>query len=285
MLSKNPAKVDDRPPTADAELSVVALVLPGVVMIDLAIPAQIFGHVAEAARYDFRLCAARAGAVASTTGYSINVPHGLAALKDAHTVVVPGFAPLTPPAQAVSEALRAAAERGARIMSVCTGAFALAAAGLLDGRPVTTHWEDADDLASQYPGVRVDPDVLYIDDGQVLTSAGVCAVSTCACTWCAPTLGSMRPTGSPDAWWCRRTAPAGRHSTCTVRCRRRVRAWPNFARGRFKTSTSGSVSPSWPAAPVTPRGPSPGCSPVRPAQHRSAGWLRSGWPRRGDCSR
>lgn len=175
MLSKNPAKVDDRPPTADAELSVVALVLPGVVMIDLAIPAQIFGHVAEAARYDFRLCAARAGAVASTTGYSINVPHGLAALKDAHTVVVPGFAPLTPPAQAVSEALRAAAERGARIMSVCTGAFALAAAGLLDGRPVTTHWEDADDLASQYPGVRVDPDVLYIDDGQVLTSAGVCA--------------------------------------------------------------------------------------------------------------
>jgi transcriptional regulator GlxA family with amidase domain len=175
MMGEDPAKIDNSPTQAPAPLSVVALVLPDIVAIDLAIPAQVFGHRAESARYDFRLCAARAGVVASTTGYSIEVPHGLAVLEDAHTVVVPGFAPLTPPEDAVLEALRAAAERGARIMSVCTGAFALAAAGLLAGRPATTHWEDADDLAAQYPDVRVDPDVLYIDDGQVLTSAGVCA--------------------------------------------------------------------------------------------------------------
>jgi transcriptional regulator GlxA family with amidase domain len=91
-------------------------------------------------------------------------------------VLVPGFIPhLRVPGAPVLEALNAAHERGARMVSICTGAFALAAAGVLDGRRATTHWRDAGDLAARYPRVRVEPGVLYIDEGEVLTSAGVAA--------------------------------------------------------------------------------------------------------------
>jgi transcriptional regulator GlxA family with amidase domain len=155
--------------------AVVALAVPDVVALDLAIPAQIFGHLEERDRYSFTVCAERPGPVPTTTGFAIDAGAGLSALRSADTVVVPGFAPLEPPAPAVLDALRHAAHRGARILSVCTGAFALAAAGLLDGRPATTHWQDAEQLASRHPAVEVDPNVLYVDDGQVLTSAGVCA--------------------------------------------------------------------------------------------------------------
>jgi len=87
----------------------------------------------------------------------------------------PGYAPHDPPAEPVLAALRAAFVRGTRIVSVCTGAFALAAAGLLDGRRASTHWQDADELAARHPEVQVDADVLYVDGGQVMTSAGVAA--------------------------------------------------------------------------------------------------------------
>jgi len=90
-------------------------------------------------------------------------------------VVVPGYTPHTRPAEPVLDALRAAAGRGARIVSVCTGTFALAAAGLLDGHRATTHWRDAVELAARHPTIKVDPDVLYVDAGPVLTSAGVAA--------------------------------------------------------------------------------------------------------------
>jgi len=154
---------------------VVALALPSVVTFDLAIPAHVFGHRDEAGEYAFTVCAPVPGAVPSTTGLAVHAPAGLAALATADTVVVPGYAPHDPPPDAVLEALRAAAQRGARVMSVCTGAFALAAAGLLDGRRATTHWRDAAALAEQYPQVVVDADVLYVDEGAVLTSAGVAA--------------------------------------------------------------------------------------------------------------
>jgi transcriptional regulator GlxA family with amidase domain len=154
---------------------VVALALPDVVAFDLAIPAQIFGHRDERAHYAFTVCTPEPGPVASTTGYAVHVEAGLDALSVADTVVIPGYAPHDPPGPPAIAALRTAADRGARIVSVCTGAFALAAAGLLDGRRATTHWQDADDLAASYPAVDVDPDVLYIDDGAVMTSAGVAA--------------------------------------------------------------------------------------------------------------
>jgi transcriptional regulator GlxA family with amidase domain len=152
---------------------VVALVVPHVVAFDLSIVGQVFGLEPE--RYAFEVCTERPGAVASTTGYAIHVERGLDALEDADTVVVPGFRPLDDPPPAVLEALRAAADRGTRIASVCVGAFALAAAGLLDGRAATTHWQEADAFRDRFPGVRLDPDVLYVDEGQVLTSAGISA--------------------------------------------------------------------------------------------------------------
>ena len=151
---------------------VVAVALPEVVAFDLTIPAQVFGHRDERERYSFTVAAEQAGPVPSTTGFAVHAPHGLEALATADTVIVPGYAPPSPP---VREALRSAARRGARVVSVCTGAFALAAAGLLDGLRPTTHWRDAGELAARHPDVDVDPDVLYVDAGAVMTSAGVAA--------------------------------------------------------------------------------------------------------------
>jgi transcriptional regulator GlxA family with amidase domain len=153
---------------------VVALALPNVVAFDLSVPAQVFG------RYDgpyaFEACAQRAGRVQTTTGFAVHVDRGLEALADADTVIVPGFdPPAWELAPAVLAALRAAYERGARVGSICTGAFALAQAGLLDGRRATTHWAYAQRLARMHPEVEVDPEVLYVDDGDVVTSAGVAA--------------------------------------------------------------------------------------------------------------
>ncbi len=154
---------------------VVALALPAVVAVDLAIPAQIFGHPDERGRYAFATCSPAPGLVPSTTGFAVHVEAGLEALAGADTVVVSGFAPLDPPDEPLLDALRAAAERGTRVVSVCTGAFALAAAGLLDGKRATTHWRDAAELAERHPLVDVDPDVLYVDEGAVMTSAGIAA--------------------------------------------------------------------------------------------------------------
>ena len=155
--------------------AVVALALPTVEAFDLAIPAQVFADPGLPRRYEFTVCAPAAGLVRSTTGYSVQAEHGLEALAAADTVVVPGYVPLEDPGERVCVALRAAAERGARMVSVCTGAFALAAAGLLDHRRATTHWQYAGQLAARYPAVKVDPDVLWVDEGTVLTSAGLAA--------------------------------------------------------------------------------------------------------------
>ncbi|MGH3638370.1 MAG: GlxA family transcriptional regulator, partial [Mycobacterium sp.] len=154
---------------------VVTLALPDVVAFDLAIPAQIFGHHTERHRYEFVVCARHQGPVPTTTGFDIHAPVGLDALESADTVIVPGFLPLDDPSQDVLDALRTAAERGARIASVCIGAFALAAAGLLDGGAATTHWEHAEELGLRFPDVHVRPDVLFVDEGQILTSAGIAA--------------------------------------------------------------------------------------------------------------
>jgi transcriptional regulator GlxA family with amidase domain len=154
---------------------VVALAIPDVVAFDLAIPAQVFGHEDERQQYSFAVCAAEPGLVQTTTGYAIHASVGLEALLSADTIVVPGFSPLTDPPAKVSEALRNATANGARVVSVCTGAFALAAAGLLDGKRATTHWKNAERLQTLYPAIAVDSGVLYIDEGKVSTSAGVAA--------------------------------------------------------------------------------------------------------------
>jgi AraC family transcriptional regulator, transcriptional activator FtrA len=158
---------------------VVALCLPGTVAFDLTAPAQAFATAAATdgtPHYEFSTCSLDGAPVATTSGFEIGVPGGLREMRDADTVVVPGyfgiFAPL--PDQAAT-ALREAAARGARVLSVCTGAFALAGAGLLDGRRATTHWAFAHHLAQSFPAVEVDPDVLFVDEGDVLTSAGLSA--------------------------------------------------------------------------------------------------------------
>jgi AraC family transcriptional regulator, transcriptional activator FtrA len=151
---------------------VVTLLMPGANPFEFAVSCEVF----ELRRpelgvewYDHRLAAVTRPLVVNG-GWSIDTPYGLDALEDADTVVVPAC-PLQPPRPAIA-AIRCAYDRGARIVSFCSGAFALAAAGILDGRPATTHWMYAEDLARRYPRVRFDPDVLYVDDGQVLTSAG-----------------------------------------------------------------------------------------------------------------
>jgi transcriptional regulator GlxA family with amidase domain len=158
---------------------VAVLVLPDVVPFDLVIPDFVFGDPKPhggVLYYRMVLCGVSPGLVPMVRGIPVGVSHGLDALDEADMVVIPGRSPADSPLpDGVAEALRAAAGRGARLVSICTGSFVLAAAGLLDGRRATTHWAHADDLSRKYPKVTVDPRVLYVEDGPVLTSAGMAA--------------------------------------------------------------------------------------------------------------
>ncbi|MFI5924869.1 GlxA family transcriptional regulator [Micromonospora sp. NPDC051543] len=153
---------------------VAVLALPRVVAFDLTIATHVFGHEGHG-RYATTVCSLDDGQVVTTTaGLNLTVAATLDALGDADTVIVPGFRRGPAPARAL-QALRLAHRRGARIASICTGAFALAQAGLLDGRRATTHWVHAEALAGEHPEVLVDANALYVDEGQVLTSAGLAA--------------------------------------------------------------------------------------------------------------
>ncbi|CAM5393185.1 GlxA family transcriptional regulator [Streptomyces griseomycini] len=161
--------------TPAAPHRVAVLVLDDVLPLDLGIPAQVFIAV-PGAPYRLTLCGRTARPVTTAAGFAVTVTAGLEALRGADTVIVPGYAPHLRELPAdVLAALAEAHARGRRLVSICTGAFALAAAGVLDGRKATTHWKYADELAARYPTVSVDPRVLYVDEGQVLTSAGVAA--------------------------------------------------------------------------------------------------------------
>ncbi|MEV7780081.1 helix-turn-helix domain-containing protein [Kitasatospora sp. NPDC088351] len=159
--------------SAVEEHRVAVLALPGVLPLDLGIPVQTFGTDPH---YRVTVCADPAAGPVRSGGFTVTAPAGLEALRDADTVVVPGYEDpqAAPPAAALS-AIRSAHARGARLVSICTGAFALAAAGLLDGRPATTHWRDAAALQRRYPRIDVRPNRLFVDDGGILTSAGVTA--------------------------------------------------------------------------------------------------------------
>ncbi|MGA6161557.1 GlxA family transcriptional regulator [Amycolatopsis magusensis] len=160
----------------------VAVLAPdGVVGFDLSIPCQVFGTVrlADGSHpYRVLVCGSRRTVSATAGGmtyFDIKVPHPLSAAENAGTVLVPGLAaPYRVPGELL-DTVRAAAERGARVVSICTGALVLAAAGLLNGRRVTTHWATAAELASRYPDVTVDARALFIGDGRIFTSAGVAA--------------------------------------------------------------------------------------------------------------
>src|ERR687887_1734777 len=162
-----------------AVASVAVGVTEGVPLFEVAIPCEVFGRprldLADP-WYDFRVCAASPGQTRVGAGFVAGTPFGLDDLVRADTVIVPACENVCDrqPADLV-EAVRAAHESGARVVSLCTGAFVLAAAGLLDGLRATTHWAHTEELAARYPRVTVDPDVLYVDNGRVLTSAGKAA--------------------------------------------------------------------------------------------------------------
>ncbi|MEE1801909.1 helix-turn-helix domain-containing protein [Streptomyces sp. JV176] len=162
---------------------VVTLVRPGLLPMELGIVHRLFGTADGAdgrPLYSVVTCAPEPGELTTDADFTVNVAHGPWALEDADTVLVPAAAEDYEPqergrlAQPVRQAL-ARIPAGARVASICTGSFVLAAAGMLAGRRATTHWKSCDELRTLYPEVDVDPDVLYTDDQGVLTSAGVAA--------------------------------------------------------------------------------------------------------------
>lgn len=157
--------------------TVAAYAPPGVGLLAAGIVAEVFGpHGAELPGFDFALCADRPGPVPSDCGVPLSIAYGLDRLAGADLVIaLPGAGFRTPPSPAVLAALRAAHERGAVVAAHCVGTFALAAAGLLDGRRATTHWRFAALLAERHPEVAVDADALYVDEGSVVTGAGAAA--------------------------------------------------------------------------------------------------------------
>ncbi|MGX1625409.1 helix-turn-helix domain-containing protein [Streptomyces sp. NPDC055506] len=158
---------------------VAVLLFSGGPIFESSIPLSVFGidrQDAGVPRYRLLVCGGEDGPLRTTGGLELSAPHGLEAISRAGTVVVPAWRSITsPPPDEALDALRRAHEEGARIVGLCTGAFVLAAAGLLDGRPATTHWMYAPTLAKRYPSVHVDPRELFVDDGDVLTSAGTAA--------------------------------------------------------------------------------------------------------------
>ncbi|GAA2725283.1 GlxA family transcriptional regulator [Actinocorallia aurantiaca] len=156
---------------------IAVLVLDDFATLDLGIPGHVFRVAEPPADYEVLTCSPGGEPVRCRVGYSVTPDRDLSLLETADTVVVPGIhggSPLYDGTlrEDVREALRATQ---ARLMSICTGAFVLAAAGLLDGRPATTHWRNAEKFSRFFPSVRLNPDVLFVDDGDVLTSAGVVA--------------------------------------------------------------------------------------------------------------
>lgn len=164
------------PHTIPDMASVALAVTDGMLHFELAVALEVFGSAPAAVTvpwYDLTVCGPRPVRLGP---FRLVPDHGLDHLRRADTVIVPGWADVdVPPPPDLVAALRAAHEEGARIVSLCTGAFVLAGAGLLDDRRATTHWAHTDVLAGRYPAVLVDPDVLYVDNGTVLTSAGKAA--------------------------------------------------------------------------------------------------------------
>ncbi|MEV4417287.1 helix-turn-helix domain-containing protein [Catellatospora sp. NPDC049609] len=157
---------------------VVALALTDdIPVFELAVPCEVFGIDRSDLVdpwYELRLCAAEPGPLSVRSGLTLHPRYGLDGLADADTVLVPACNRMVQcgPPDALIDAVRAAHARGARIASICSGAYVLAAAGLLDGRRATTHWMNMADFAHRFPDVKVDQEVLYVDEGDVLTSAG-----------------------------------------------------------------------------------------------------------------
>ncbi|MBT1003103.1 helix-turn-helix domain-containing protein [Paenarthrobacter sp. DKR-5] len=160
--------------------SVAVIVLEGTSPFEFGVVCEVFGidrsgRGTGVPRFDLRVCTPVPGAVGTKTGFSINVEQGLEAAADADLVVMTPYGGERPLPEEVLQVLRGAARRGAWVMSICSGAFALAEAGVLDGLRCTTHWQYSHLLAERYPRLRVDENVLYVQDSRIITSAGTAA--------------------------------------------------------------------------------------------------------------
>jgi AraC family transcriptional activator FtrA len=158
--------------------NVAVVVLPEVAVFELGVLCELFGYDRTSEGlpgYNFAVCSPDGGPVRTHAGFTVSPNHDLAPVEDADLVAVVPYDTDQEPPVAVLAALRRAHDRGAWVMSVCTGAFALGAAGLLDDRRCTTHWRHTEELARRYPAAKVDPGVLYVADGRILTSAGTAA--------------------------------------------------------------------------------------------------------------
>jgi transcriptional regulator GlxA family with amidase domain len=160
--------------------TVAVIVVPNFSMFEFGTACEVFGidrsdRGSGVPAFDFRVCTPSPGQVPLKSGLSMNVPLGLEATADADLVIMAPFGHDQDVPEPVLEALRAADARGAWVMSICSGAFALARAGLLDGRRCTTHWHYSGQLAASWPLARVDENVLYVQDGNIISSAGTAA--------------------------------------------------------------------------------------------------------------
>jgi transcriptional regulator GlxA family with amidase domain len=163
--------------------AVAIVVYDGITAFELGIACEVFGRdwatTFGVPWYRSFVCGVRPGPVTVDAGFQMSAPHGLERIDSADTVIVLPTVSLPTVSEHVprqlTDALRRAHARGSRVVSLCTGAFALAGAGLLDGRRATTHWSECGELARRYPSVTVDPGVLYVDEGDILTSAGSAA--------------------------------------------------------------------------------------------------------------
>lgn len=158
--------------------NVAVLVYDGVAPFELGVLCEAWGLDRGddgVPTFDFAVCTPQPGEVSTTAGFSLQVRHDLARARQADLVAVPAMPRDSAVPEPILQALRHAHDRGARVLSVCSGAFVLGAAGLLDGRRATTHWRYAAELAARFPQAQVDPDVLYVEDGPIITSAGSAA--------------------------------------------------------------------------------------------------------------
>lgn len=186
IVRSDPAKcgpVLDRPYRYDGAMPdhrIACLAYDGLAPFEIGVVTEIFAlprpELDVDSWYSFALCAERPGALRAVGGFQLVVRRGLRGLERADTVIIPGVPDVhADPSPELLAALRRAHDRGARIVSICSGAFGLAAAGLLDGAEATTHWRYAPILQKRFPRVRVNASVLYVDNGSVLTSAGTAA--------------------------------------------------------------------------------------------------------------
>lgn len=162
-------------------LSIAVVAFDRISPFHLAVPCVVFGDEHPGCpAVDFRVCAPNPGSLRTSTGFDIAVRYGLSALRRADIVIVPSWRdPTEQPPLALLKALNAAHARGAQIVGLCLGAYVLAEAGLLDGRAATTHWAYARDFAGRYPDVRLNAEVLYVEDRGIVTSAGTAAGIDC----------------------------------------------------------------------------------------------------------